>query len=428
MPDFYKTGLENRNGKLFIGNVSASELAEKFGTPLYVINEQRVRENYKRLASALAKRYGKIRIHYAVKANSNVNVLSALNKEGSYIDAVSVNEALAALQAGFAKEKILFTGTNATDEELKALVENGIRVNIDSRSALERLAKMTKIKFISARINPETGAGHHSHVITGGPDSKFGIWEADAVEFYKRAKELGATGFGVHMHIGSNILNVKDFTSALARFMDIVGGISKKAGVKFEFIDIGGGLGVPYKPEVGELDLEQYSDEVLGLFKNKLLEYGLDEPHFCVEPGRYIVADAVVLLTKVNTLKQTPHKKFAGIDAGFNILVRPTMYESYHHILVDGKLNETEAETYDVVGPICESGDHIARARKLPKLDEGDLIAVLTAGAYGHSMSSNYNLRSRAAEVLVNNGKHELVREKDSLEKIISGQKKASWL
>lgn len=428
MADFYKTGLENRAGRLYVGGASAAALADKFGTPLYVINELRVRENYRRLSAVLAEKYGKTRIHYAMKANSNMNVLIALNSEGAHIDAVSVNEVLAALGAGFAKEKILFTGTNVTDEELEALFAAGVRINIDSRSALERLGKIGKLDFISARVNPETGAGHHSHVITGGPDSKFGIWESDALEFYRRAKALGAKSFGIHMHIGSNILDVGDFTHALTRFMDIVGGISKSAGITFEFIDIGGGLGVPYRLEKPELDLARYSEEVLGLFSRKCREHNLGEPYFCIEPGRFLVADAVVLLTRVNTLKQTPHKKFAGIDAGFNILVRPAMYDSYHHILVDGKLNADEAETYDVVGPICESGDYIARGRQLPKLAEGDLLAVLTAGAYGYSMSSNYNLRARAAEVLVRGGKYELVRERDSLKDILTGQKKAEWL
>lgn len=428
MADFYKTGLENRAGRLYVGGASASELAGRFGTPLYIINEQRVRENYRRLAAALGREYGKVRIHYAMKANSNLNVLDILNSEGAHIDAVSVNEALAAIKAGFAGETVLFTGTNVTDEELKTLVEGGIRINIDSHSALERLGKITKMNFISARINPETGAGHHSHTITGGADSKFGIWERDAVEFYRKATEMGAKEFGIHMHIGSGILDVADFSKAAERFMDIAGNIAKKAGIGFEFIDMGGGLGVPYKPEAEELDLGKYAEEILGIFRKKIREHGLGEPYFCVEPGRFIIADAAVLLTRVNTLKQTPHKKFAGIDAGFNILVRPAMYDSYHHILADGKLNEKETETYDVVGPICESGDYIARGRKLPVLAEGDLLAVLTAGAYGYSMSSNYNLRPRAAEVLVNNGKYELVRERDSLGKILSGQKKAGWL
>ncbi|VVB98233.1 Diaminopimelate decarboxylase [uncultured archaeon] len=428
MPDFYTTCIENRGGSLFIGGVSASALAEKFGTPLYVMDEQRIRQNYLRLQAALGRNYQKVRIHYAMKANSNLNVLKILNSEGAYIDAVSANEALAALQAGFPKERVLFTGTNATGQELAVLAQNGIRVNIDSHSAFERLQKIKKPEFISFRINPETGAGAHSHVITGGPDSKFGIWEADAVEAYARAKAAGVRTFGIHMHIGSNVLDVTDFTSALSRFMDIAGNISEKNKIKFEFIDIGGGLGVPYRPETSELDLDAYSNEIFEIFKAKLEEHGMGEPYFCVEPGRYIVADAAVLLTRVNTLKQTPHMKFAGIDAGFNVLIRPAMYDSYHHILVDGKLDKKVTENYDVVGPICESGDFIARNRKLPKLGEGDLLAVLTAGAYGYSMSSNYNLRARAAEVLVNQGKYELVREPYTLEKILSGQKKAAWL
>lgn len=427
MADFYKTCIENKNGHLFIDEVSSALLAEKFGTPLYIISEARIREKYKLLANALAKKYKKFRIHYAMKANSNFNVLKILNSEGSYIDALSINEVLIAIEAGFAKEKILFTGTNITNNELKMLSEKGIRINIDSHSALERLGKIARPIFISARINPETGAGHHLHTITGGPNSKFGIWETDALEFYKKTKLMGVKKFGIHMHVGSGILEVDDFMQPLARFMDIVGNIAKKTGIKFEFIDIGGGLGVPYKPE-DEFNLYKYVDKVLELFTQKLIEHELGEPYFYIEPGRFLVADAVVLLTRVNTLKQTPYKKFAGIDTGFNVLIRPAMYGSYHHILVDGKLNEKNNEIYDVVGPICENGDYIARERSLPKLSEGDLLCILTAGAYAYSMSSNYNLRARAAEVLIKEGKYELVRERDSFKKIISGQKKASWL
>lgn len=428
MVDFYKTGLENKNGNLFIGGVSVKCLAEKFGTPLYVINEQRIRENYERLYKALRRHYEKIRIHYAMKANSNLNILSILKSEDAWIDALSMAEARIALHAGFPKEKILFTGTSVTNDELKAFVEMGIKINIDSQSAFTRLKKITRPEFISFRINPEIGAGHHSHVITGGAQSKFGIWESDAIEAYRNARERGIQNFGIHMHIGSNILDVNEFVKAFARFMDIVGKIANEVGIKYEFIDIGGGLGVPYKPEQNELDLNEYANKMVAIFKNKIKEYKLGEPYFCIEPGRYIVGDTTVLLTRVNTIKQTPHKQFAGIDIGFNILLRPALYGSYHHILVDGKLNEEETTVYDVVGPICESGDIIAKERKMPVLEEGDLLAVLTAGAYGYSMSSNYNLRPRAAEVLVNNGKYELVREQDTFEKMVSQQIKASWL
>jgi diaminopimelate decarboxylase len=245
---------------------------------------------------------------------------------------------------------------------------------------------------------------------------------------YETAKKAGVKRFGMHMHVGSGVLDVEPFVLALETLLTIAKKVHNQVGVEFEFINMGGGLGVPYKPEEKELDLTLFSDKVLALFKRKIDEYGLGEPFFCVEPGRYLVCDAGVLLTTVNTVKATPFKKFAGVDAGFNTLIRPTMYGSYHPVLVADKLGSLEEETYDVVGPICESGDTLARDRRLPRIEEGDLLAVLNAGAYGFSMSSQYNARPRAAEVLVKNGKCTLVRERETLEDLLSGQRMAEWL
>jgi diaminopimelate decarboxylase len=196
-------------------------------------------------------------------------------------------------------------------------------------------------------------------------------------------------------------------------------------GVTFEFVDMGGGIGVPYKPEDNPLDLSVFSEKVLSLFKRRLYEYGLGEPFFCAEPGRYLVCDASILLTRVNTVKATPFKRFVGVDAGFNTLIRPTMYGSYHHVFVANKLDAPEEETYDVAGPVCESGDLLAKDRRLPKVEEGDLLAVLNAGAYGYAMSSQYNSRPRAAEVMVKDGKCAVVRERETLDDLLAGQRVA---
>jgi diaminopimelate decarboxylase len=417
--------LENRKGKLYFDGVSAIELAEKFDTPLYVVSESRIRENYKRLHEALSRNYRKIRVYYAAKANSNLSVLKILETEGAYLDAVSPGEVSMALATGFPPERILFTGTSVRNDELKFLAGSNVTVNIDSLSQLDRLLKITVPDILSVRVNPEIGAGHHEHCITAGKNTKFGLWENDALKAYKTAKKAGVKRFGIHMHVGSGVLGVEPFVLALDKLLSVAKKVHDKTGVSFEFVDMGGGLGVPYKPEDKELDLALFSEEVLSLFKSKIEEYELGEPFFCVEPGRYIVCDASILLTIVNTVKVTPYKKFVGVDAGFNTLVRPTMYGSYHQVLVANKLGAPEKETYDVVGPICESGDILAKDRRLPTIQEGDLLAVLNAGAYGYAMSSQYNARPRAAEVLVKNGKCALIREREHLDDLISGQRMA---
>lgn len=421
-----KEPLENRNGQLFIDGVSAKTLAEKFDTPLYVISETRIRQNYQRLHNSLKQNYEKVKIFYAAKANSNLSVLKTLENEGANIDAVSTGEVFMALTSGFTPDRILFTGTSVRNDELKFLSDSNVTVNIDSLSQLDRLLKIAVPKMLSVRVNPEIGAGHHNHVITAGKQTKFGLWETDALKAYATAKAAGVKKFGVHMHIGSGVLDVKPFLAALDKLLSIARKIHDQVGVDFEYVDVGGGIGVPYKPEDKELDLAVYSEKVLSYFKNKVHQYGLGEPFFCVEPGRFLVADASVLLTTVNTLKTTPFRQFIGVDAGFTTLVRPAMYGSYHHILVANKMFASEEEKYDIAGPICESGDLLAKDRRLPKMEEGDLLAVLNAGAYGFSMSSQYNARPRAAEVMVKDGKHKLVREREQLDDLMSSQRMAA--
>jgi len=420
--------LENRGGILYIDGVSSLELAEEFDTPLYVLAERRIRENYRRLYSALKKRYGKVRIYYSAKANTSLSVLNILESEGAHLDTVSPGEVFLALRASFTPDRILFTGTSVRDDELKFLVDSGVTINIDSLSQLRRLLDFHVPELISVRVNPEIGAGHHEHCITAGKNSKFGIWEDDVIKAYRRAKEAGVKKFGIQMHIGSGILTVEPFLLAAEKLLEIARHVHEEVGVDFEFIDFGGGLGVPYMPEEETLNLDLYAEKVLDLFLKRIGEYDLGEPWFFIEPGRYIVCDAGVLLTRVNTVKVTPFKKFVGVDAGFNTLIRPAMYGSYHPIVVANRLDSAEEETYDVAGPICESGDLLARDRKLPKISEGDVLAILNAGAYGFSMSSQYNSRPRCAEVLVKDGEYALIRRREDFESLLMGQELPSWL
>lgn len=417
--------LEDRKGSLFFDGFSVKELAEKYDTPLYVLSEKRIRDNYNRLHNSLISNYKHLRVYYAAKANSNLTVLKILQSEGAYLDAVSPGEVFMGLSSGFTRDRILFTGTSVRNDELKFLADANITINVDSQSELDRLLKISVPQILSIRVNPEVGAGHHSHCITAGPESKFGLWEEETIQAYAIAKRARVERFGIHMHIGSGILEIEPYALAVEKLLSIAKRVHEEVGVEFEFIDIGGGFGIPYKPEDKDLDLAEFSSKIVAPFKTKVKEYGLGKPFLCVEPGRYLVCDASILLTTVNTVKTTPSKKFLGVDAGFNTLLRPTMYGSHHPILVANKVAKADKERYDVVGPICESGDALAKDRQLPKVEEGDLLAVLNAGAYGFSMSSQYNSRPRAAEVMIRQGKATVVRQREQLNDLMSSQRMA---
>ncbi|MEM2440356.1 MAG: diaminopimelate decarboxylase [Candidatus Bathyarchaeia archaeon] len=423
-----KSPLENVGGELYIDGISALELAEKFGTPLYVISENKIRENYRKLHTAFSKRYGKFRILYSAKANTNISVLKILHSEGAYVDVASAGEVYLAVKAGFNPNEILYTGLNVGGEELKYVLDKGVMINIDSLSQLNRLLGLGVPETLSFRINPEYGAGYHEYVVTASKHAKFGMDEASALKAYETAKAAGVKRFGIHMHIGSGIMDAAPYLKAGERLLEIASKINTKLEINFDFINFGGGMGVPYKPEEKELDLEAFSSKLVKMFKSKLDENSLGGPELWIEPGRFIVAEAGILLTRVNTVKQVSHKKFVGVDAGFNTLIRPAMYGAYHHVIVANKLDEKPTEVYDVVGPICESGDVLARDRPLPKICEGDLLAILTTGAYGFSMSSQYNSRPRPAEVLVKNGKCALIREAETFEDLVGRQRVAEWL
>lgn len=414
---------KNDDGNLSIGGADALDLAEEYGTPLYVMDEDRIRDNYNRINQAFSSQYSNFKIFYACKANTNLAVMRILEEIGCGIDAVSPGEIYTSLLSGFSPDRILFTGNNTTNEELKFALESGVRINLDSISALERLAKLpgAEGREISFRVNPKVGAGHHEHCITGGYLSKFGVMEEEAVNAYKRAIDLGFKPVGIHTHIGSGILDPEPFKVAVHTLMDTAGLVCQETGVQFEFIDFGGGMGIPYTPQESLLDINKFAKEIVALFKEKMYKYDMGNPTLCLEPGRYIVGDASYLLTRVNTIKQS-YRKFAGVDAGFNTLLRPTMYGSYHHIVSANNPLAEPTQEIDIAGNICESGDLFARDRSMPDLEEGDLLAILNAGAYAFSMSSQYNSRPRPAEVLVKGGKSDLIRERETFADILSKQ------
>jgi len=314
-----------------------------------------------------------------------------------------------------------------TNDDFKFAVEKDILVNLDSFSQLRRLAKIyddlgKEKEIVSFRINPEFGAGHHTHTITAGKTIKFGILDDQVIEAYSKAKEFGFKKFGTHIHIGSGIINAHDYEKAIDKYLTIIMKLADTLDITFEFLDFGGGLGIPYRPEEDPLDLELYKTIVLKKFKELIEKGNFGEPKFIIEPGRYLSAETCIILTQINTIKDNGFKLFAGINAGFNTLLRPTMYGSYHHIITCNKKNKEKTLTYDIVGPICESGDIIGKERKLPKLEEGDFLAILDTGAYGFTMSSPYNSRPRPAEILIDKGQTFKIREGETFEDLTRNQ------
>ncbi|MHA2270210.1 MAG: diaminopimelate decarboxylase [Promethearchaeota archaeon] len=410
--------LEYKKGILHFGNLNTFDIAEKYGTPIYV------RELKKELDSI----YKRNTIYFAVKSNSNLSVLKILNSEGAYFDCTSMGEIHECIEADIPAEKIIFTGNMFTNEDLKFAVEKKIHINLDSISQLKRLNKIhdelgCEKRIISFRINPEFGAGHHTHTITAGKMIKFGILENQVIEAYSMAKDLGFKQFGTHIHIGSGILNAKDYEKGVEKYLTIVALLTDTINIDLEFIDFGGGLGVPYRPEEEPLNLDLYKEVVVEKFKAMIERGSLGEPRFIIEPGRYLSAEASIILTQINTIKDNGFKKFAGLNAGFNTLVRPTMYGSYHHIIPCMDNQERSMTKYDVVGPICESGDIIGKERALPELKEEEYLAILDTGAYGFVMSSLYNSRPRSAEILISKGETFKIREEENFNDLFRNQK-----
>ncbi len=419
--------LEYRDGDLYFANLNTLEIAEKFGTPIYVINEQKIRERYRELKDTLNLGYKRNRIYYAVKSNTNLSILKILVSEGSSFDCSSTGEIYTCLKSSVSPDRIIYTGNMFTNNDFKFAIDNNVLTNLDSYSQLIRLAKIYGKKgkdksIISFRFNPELGAGHHPHTITAGKYIKFGILESQMIKAYTKAKELGFKKFGIHQHIGSGIIDAKNYEKPTEKFLTIIEKLANKLRIQFEFVDFGGGLGIPYYPEESPIDLNEYSEIVLTSFKEIVDKGEIGEPFLFIEPGRYISAEASIILTQINTIKDNRYKLFAGLDAGFNTLIRPTLYGSYHHILPCNENKEKNNLKYDIVGPICESGDVLGKERELTELNEGDYLAILDAGAYGFTMSSSYNSRPRPAELLINDGNIFKIRHEETFDDLIRNQ------
>ena len=411
-------GIQNHH--LTIGGVDTVSLTQEYGTPLYVLDEDRVRRNFRTFRGA----FPDADIYYAAKANWNLAILRILASEGAGADVFSDGELYAALLAGIPPDRILFNGNSKTLNELQMAIDAGVRVSMDSLHELYALSdlavKSGKTMDVAFRVNPDVSPDTHPKIATGLAASKFGIGYADVVKAYKEAKKLrGVRPVGIHCHIGSQITDVAPFGEAVEKMMDLVEQITR-LGIDLKFVDLGGGLGIPYQKEMETPEPRDLAGAILPTFNDRSKSLGIS-PKLILEPGRYIVGDASILLTGVNTIKKAA-KTFVGVDSGLNLLVRPAMYDAYHEVVVANKADLDGTETYNIVGPICESGDVIAKDRKLPPIEPGDVVAVLDVGAYGFSMSSQYNGRCRCAEVLVSAGRVDLIRGQEGYGDLIAKQ------
>jgi diaminopimelate decarboxylase len=418
------------NGHLHIGGLDCVALAEKYGTPLYVTSEDRVCEQFERYKKALLSRYPKVQVLFAAKANGNLALMRALGNLGAGADVFSSGELHLALEAGMRPERLLFNGSSKTPGDLSFAVEKGVKVSVDSLDELHQLDAAAraagKVALIAFRVNPALEVPTHPKIATGLKTSKFGIPHEEIPAAYREALACkNIRPVGIHCHIGSQILDVEPF----ARAAEVMVRIAKELtgmGVKLEFIDIGGGLGIPYHHDTDPAPTaEDYAAKVIPLFRVGLEACGIT-PELWVEPGRSLVADSTVLLTRVNSTK-TAHKRFANVDAGFNLLIRPAMYDAYHEVIVVNKADAPLTTEYTVTGPICETGDILAPDRRLPELAAGDIIAVLDTGAYGYAMSSQYNSRPRCPEVLIRGKDVALMRRGETIGDITGTMQRPPW-
>ena len=405
--------------KIAIGEIPAADIAAKFGTPTYVYDEQKIRKNYRRAFNAFVKHYPDFKMFYAVKSCNNPAIVNILRQEGAGVDAASVNEILLAKHVGLGGEDVMFSGNFLSDDDIRQGLESGVIFNLDDISLLPRLLKFGKPEILSFRVNPGYGKSNVGEFVTNaGPNAKFGIHPDKVMEAYKLAKEAGIKRFGAHMMTGSCITDAEYFPFVTGLLMDIIGKTGKELKIDFEFIDLGGGLGIPYKPGEPALDLEKAAELTAKMFRSKVAEYGLKPPQLKMEPARYFVGNAGYLIGRVHSIKES-YRKIAGTDIGMNTLARPAMYGSYHHIYVDGKEQEPRA-AIGLCGQLCENTDFWVKERELPaSIAEGDLVVVENAGAYGFGMSYQYNGRLRPAEVLVNGEEATLIRTREDFDDMI---------
>jgi diaminopimelate decarboxylase len=388
-------------------------LAEQFGSPLYVYDAEKIQSQYNRLTKAFSK-VANLRINYAMKALSNVAILQLLRDMGSGLDTVSIQEVLLGLHAGYAPEKIFYTPNGVSLEEIEEVHALGVQINIDNLSILEQFGAKHPHVPVCIRINPHVMAGGNANISVGHIDSKFGISVHQLPHLVRIVENTDMNIVGIHMHTGSDILDIEVFLYAAEILFD-----AAKNFKNLEFLDFGSGFKVPYKKDDIETDIEELGKKLSKRFNAFRVEYGKDLT-LIFEPGKFLVSEAGFFLAKVNVVKQTTSTVFAGIDTGFNHLIRPMLYGSQHHIENISHPKGKE-RFYSVVGYICET-DTFATNRKITEIKEGDILCFRNAGAYCFSMASNYNSRYKPAEVLWMNGKGHLIRAHETFEDLLKNQ------
>jgi diaminopimelate decarboxylase len=406
-------------GCLFIENKAAIDVAEEFGTPCYVYSKNSIQTNFNRFKDAFGKR--KNLVCYAVKANSNIAVIKILADLGSGFDIVSGGELSRVLAAGGDPSKVVFSGVGKTHDEINYALEHKIKCfNVESESELHRISDIARElnveANISLRVNPDVDAKTHPYISTGLKENKFGVDVDDAMRLYRMASGLpNVSPTGIDCHIGSQLTDIAPMRDAALKMVELTDALIAE-NIEIDHIDFGGGLGIQYQKET---PMHQE------LFVNTLLEImGEREQEILVEPGRSIVGNSGVLLTKVEYLKHGSNKNFVVVDAAMNDLARPSLYNAYHHIDNVIQKEKKPSKRYDIVGPICETGDFLGKDRNL-SVNEGDVLAIHAVGAYGMTMSSNYNSRGRASEILIDESNAHVIRRRESVEDLFSNEQTA---
>lgn len=411
--------MEVRDNRIFIGGRPVEDIAEEFGTPVYVYHAEKIKDNYRSALQVARSVFDSFDFYYPIKACNNLAVAELLVREGAGIDAASMHEVRLAKALGLDGSKIMFSGNYLSDDDLRESLHSGAIVNLDDESMLPRLLKYGTPEIISFRVNPGFGDSLFGDKLTNaGPGAKFGVHEDHVLDAYRAARDAGISRFGVHMMPGSCVLDPRYFHHVTHLLMNNIFRVISELDISFEFIDLGGGLGIPYSPDEVPLDFAETMSGIAEVIRDQSKKYGVPVPKIVMEPGRYFIGNAGYVIGRVHTIKRS-YSTILGTDISMNTLARPAMYDAYHKIYIDGKEGDPK-KVMGLCGQICENTDFWCKDREFPEtVKEGDLVVVCDVGAYGYVMSYEYNGRLRPAEVLVESGEARLIRRREDLKDMV---------